>query len=107
MPIVMRFGMMILMIGNPLLGGVFFLTIRLYRGRVRNKMLHLDRPQKLSIAPWLRLCWLLANMRVYLKYPMSLWCANKSVIYSYCSNSVFHERTKHIKPDCHFTHHHL
>jgi len=49
MPIVMRIGMVILMIENPLLGGVFFLVIHLYHGRVRNKIVHLERPQKLSI----------------------------------------------------------
>jgi len=49
--IVMQIGMVILMVENPLIGGVFFLVIHLYHGRVRNKMLHLDRPQKLSIAP--------------------------------------------------------
>jgi len=36
---------------NPLLDGVFFLVIHLYHRKVRNKMLHLDRPQKLSNVP--------------------------------------------------------
>jgi len=44
MYIVMRIGMVILMIENPLLDGVFFLVIHLYHGRVKNKMLHLDHP---------------------------------------------------------------
>ena len=103
---------MILMIGNRLLGGVFFLMIHLYHGRVRNKMLHLDYPQKLSIAPWLWLpvrlfsCIGYLQMWVYLKDPTPLHCDNKSVIHI-VRNSIFHERTKHIETYCHFTHHHV
>jgi len=82
MPIVMQIGMMILMIGNPLLGGAFFLV------RLRNKMLYLDHPQKLSIAP--RLCWLLVDMGVYLINPTPLHFDNKSVI-QIAHNSVFHK----------------
>ena len=53
---------------------------------------------------WLR--WLLADMGVTLNCPTPLHCDNKSAI-QIARNSVFHERTKHIEIDCHFTHHHL
>ena len=53
---------------------------------------------------WLR--WLLADMGVYISRPTSLYCDNESAI-MIAKNSVFHERTKHIEIDCHFTRHHL
>jgi len=53
---------------------------------------------------WLH--WLLADMVVYLKDLTPLHCDNKSVIYI-AHNFVFHERTKHIETDCHFTRRHL
>ena len=52
------------------------------------------------------LCWLLANMRVFLSYPTPMYCDNKSAIQT-AHNSIFHERTKHIEIDCHLTRHHL
>ncbi|CAJ2668756.1 uncharacterized mitochondrial protein AtMg00810-like [Trifolium pratense] len=53
---------------------------------------------------WLR--WLLCDMGVPLYEPTPMYCDNKSAI-QIAHNSVFHERTKHIEIDCHFTRHHL
>ena len=53
---------------------------------------------------WLR--WLLADMGVHISQPTPLYCDNESAI-MIAKNSVFHERTKHIEIDCHFTRHHL
>jgi len=53
---------------------------------------------------WLRR--LLTDMSVYLKDHMPLHCDNKNVIHI-ARNYVFHERTKHIETDFHFTRHHL
>ncbi|GJY97784.1 uncharacterized mitochondrial protein-like protein [Tanacetum coccineum] len=53
---------------------------------------------------WLR--WLLTDMGVCIRHSTPLHCDNRSVI-QIAHNSVFHERTKHIEIDCHFTRHHL
>ncbi|XP_058765293.1 uncharacterized mitochondrial protein AtMg00810-like [Vicia villosa] len=53
---------------------------------------------------WLR--WLLFDMGVILSEPTSMYYDNKSAI-QIAHNSVFHERTKHIEIDCHYTRHHL
>jgi hypothetical protein len=53
---------------------------------------------------WLR--WLLPDMGVSFSHPTSMYCDNQSSI-QIAHNSVFHERTKHIKIDCHLTRHHL
>ncbi|KAJ0965657.1 hypothetical protein J5N97_026795 [Dioscorea zingiberensis] len=53
---------------------------------------------------WLR--WLLADMGVFLSDPTPMHCDNMSAI-QITRNSVFHERTKHIEIDCHFTRHHF
>jgi hypothetical protein len=45
-------------------------------------------------------------MGVPLSEPTPMYCDNKSAI-QIAHNSVFHERTKHIEIDCHFTRHHL
>ena len=44
---------------------------------------------------------LLLNMRLKTQEPMKIYCDNNSARYI-ASNSVFHERTKHIEVDCHF-----
>ena len=71
--------MVILMIENPLLGGVLFLVIYLYHGRVRNKMLHLDRPKKLSIMPWL---WLPIRLFGYIGY-LQIWVSIWKILHLY------------------------
>ncbi|KAJ9548119.1 hypothetical protein OSB04_020662 [Centaurea solstitialis] len=53
---------------------------------------------------WLR--WLLADMGVDVSQPTPLHCDKKSAM-QIAKNSVFHERTKHIEIDCHFTRQHL
>ena len=53
---------------------------------------------------WLRL--LLADIGVTISGPTPLHCDNKSAV-QIAKNSVFHERTKHIEIDCHFTRHHF
>ncbi|XP_019439031.1 PREDICTED: uncharacterized protein LOC109344732 [Lupinus angustifolius] len=53
---------------------------------------------------WLR--WLLASLGVDQPEPTPMYCDNKSAI-QIAHNSVFHERTKHIEIDCHFTRHHF
>ncbi|XP_026429163.1 uncharacterized protein LOC113325157 [Papaver somniferum] len=53
---------------------------------------------------WLR--WLLRDMGVIISAPIPLYCDNKAAI-QITHNDVFHERTKHIEIDCHFTRHHF
>ncbi|GJX81287.1 uncharacterized mitochondrial protein-like protein [Tanacetum coccineum] len=53
---------------------------------------------------WLRL--LLADMGVRISRSTTLYCDHRSAI-QIARNSVFHERTKHIEIDCHFTRHHF
>ncbi|XP_026384468.1 uncharacterized protein LOC113280043 [Papaver somniferum] len=53
---------------------------------------------------WLR--WLLRYMGVLISAPTPLYCDNKVAI-QITHNDVFHERTKHIEIDCHFTRHHF
>lgn len=53
---------------------------------------------------WLR--WLLEDMGVSISSPTPMYCDNKSAI-QIAHNTVFHERTKHIEIDCHFTRYHL
>ncbi|GKC58571.1 uncharacterized mitochondrial protein-like protein [Tanacetum coccineum] len=53
---------------------------------------------------WLR--WLLADMGVHISHSTPLYCDNRSAI-QIARNLMFHERTKHIEIDCHFTRHHL
>ncbi|GKA58419.1 uncharacterized mitochondrial protein-like protein [Tanacetum coccineum] len=49
---------------------------------------------------WLR--WLLADMGVRVSRSTSLHCDNRSAT-QIARNSVFHEHTKHIEIDCHFS----
>ena len=76
-------------------------------------MLFLDLLQNLSIdsclSPlvkffWLR--WLFADMGDHISQRNPLYCDNESAI-MIVKNSVFHERTKHIEIDYHFTRHRL
>ncbi|GKE20340.1 uncharacterized mitochondrial protein-like protein [Tanacetum coccineum] len=53
---------------------------------------------------WLR--WLFTDTGFYITSPTPLYCDNRSAI-QIARNTVFHERTKHIEIDCHFTCHHL
>ncbi|XP_059436269.1 protoporphyrinogen oxidase 1, chloroplastic-like [Corylus avellana] len=53
---------------------------------------------------WLR--WLLHNMGVSQTSSSLIFCDNRSAI-QIAHNDVFHERTKHIKIDCHSVRHHL
>ena len=48
--------------------------------------------------------WLIALLKTFgleHNYASSLYCDNKAAIYI-AANLVFHDRTKHIKLDCHF-----
>jgi len=47
-----------------------------------------------------------SHRQVPLFEPTLMYCDNKNVI-QIAHNLVFHERTKHIEIDCHFTRHHL
>ena len=53
---------------------------------------------------WLR--WLLKDLGVSTSSATPLYCDNQSAIHI-AYNDVFHERTKHIKIDCHFIRYHL
>ena len=53
---------------------------------------------------WLR--WLLTDLGVSTSSATPLYCDNQSAIHI-AHNDVFHERTKHIKIDCHFIRYHL
>ena len=53
---------------------------------------------------WLQ--WLLKDLGVSTSFATLLYCDNQSAIHI-THNDVFHERTKHIKIDCHFICYHL
>jgi hypothetical protein len=44
---------------------------------------------------------LLQDMKIKCNEPMQMYCDNQAAKHI-ASNSVFHERTKHIEVDCHF-----
>jgi hypothetical protein len=44
---------------------------------------------------------LLEDMKITCNEPMQMYSDNQAVMHI-ASNSVFHERTKHIEVDCHF-----
>ena len=50
--------------------------------------------------------WLLKDLGVSTSSATPFYCDNQSVIHI-THNDVFHERTKHIKIDCHFICYHL
>ena len=50
----------------------------------------------------IRLRWLLEDMSVTHSLATPIYCDSKSAI-DIAHNDVFHERTKHIEIDCHFT----
>lgn len=50
------------------------------------------------------LVWLegfLTDLDVFIPTPIDLLCDNKSAVYL-AHNPLFHERTKHLKVDCHY-----
>ena len=53
---------------------------------------------------WLR--WLLKDLGVSTSSTTHFYCENQNAIHI-AHNDVFHERTKHIKIDCHFICYHL
>ena len=50
---------------------------------------------------WIRQ--LLMEVNIETSLPVKLWCDNQAAMHI-ASNSIFHERTKHIEIDCHFVH---
>ncbi|KAI3755837.1 hypothetical protein L1987_55646 [Smallanthus sonchifolius] len=64
------------------------------------------RAMEVTTCEIVRLRWLLVHMGVVVSSPTPLHCDNQSAM-QIAKNFVFHERTKHIEIDCHFTRHHL
>ena len=59
-----------------------------------------------TTSEFLGLRWLLKDLGASTSSATPLYCDNQSVIHI-AHNDVFHERTKHIKIDCHFIRYHF
>lgn len=91
--------------GNQSLGTSLCLVYHLSPGNQRSKALSLSPTQKLSTGHSISSCWshmACQVIRVDNLKPITLHCDNQSALYI-AKNHVFHERTKHINLDCHFT----
>ena len=53
-----------------------------------------------TVCELLWISYILRDLKVKFKIPVSLWCDNKSAIHI-TENPIFHERTKHLDIDCH------
>ncbi len=70
----------------------------------RNNMVWLTLVDTTFELLWLR--WLLQDLVVITSSTTPIYCDNRNAI-QIDRNDVFHERTKHIKIDCHLVRHHL
>ena len=85
---------------------VFFWVILLSLGEARNKQSLVVPSLAANTAELIWLRWLLQDLGVDCSTATKLHCDNQSAI-QIAHNDVFHERTRHIKIDCHFIRHHL
>lgn len=53
-----------------------------------------------TVCELLWISFILRDLKVSFKIPISLWCDNKAAIHI-TENPIFHERTKHLDIDCH------
>lgn len=88
-------------------GFCVFLGFLSFRGKVRRrKSISRSSAEAEYHAIILLLRRLLLDLGVVLSTPTPLYCDNRSAI-QIASNSVFHERTKHIEIDSHYVRHHF